>query len=66
MAITNATYTPAATGSAFMDVPISITTLQNGTLLQRFDPVAYPRVGKKSTGTRPDGRPQPAPAKSMH
>lgn len=49
MVLTPATYTQAAS-LQFQDATISPATVADGTLRQRFDPRAFPRVGHKATG----------------
>lgn len=64
------TYTPPAestdaeTGgpASFMDLPISRENLLSGELVRRFDPLAFPQVGVKYTGTDADGNAFPPPA----
>lgn len=65
-----ATTTDAETGVAdsggyFQDCEISTETVLDGTLVQRFDKIAFPQKGVKYTGTDSDGNPVPAPAKSV-
>jgi hypothetical protein len=62
MALTTETYTQGA-GQKHQDVAIDPTTLAAGTLVQRCDPVAYPQVGIKSTGTDGNGYDVPAAAR---
>jgi hypothetical protein len=56
------TYTPDDTQASFMDEVISPATLKDGSLQQRFDPMAFPQVGVTYTGTDSDGNDVPAPA----
>lgn len=57
-------------GQHFMDCPITADAVNDGTLAQRFDPIAYPQsgdltgVGVTYAGTDNDGNDVPAPATS--
>lgn len=71
--LSKATYTQSeitgdaetGTGPEFQDVQISAANLANGTLKQRFDPMAFPQKGIKYTGTGADGKAVPAPARTI-
>lgn len=63
MALTTSTYTPAGKGQFHQDAPINPASLADGTLLQRFDRVAYPKSGVKNLGTDGNGHQVPAPAR---
>lgn len=51
-------------GTFFQDIEISKANVINGTLVQRFDPIAFPQKGIKYTGQDADGNPVPKPATS--
>jgi hypothetical protein len=63
MALTKSTYAPPGTGHHHQDAAINPATLADGTLLQRFDRVAYPQLGVKNLGTDGNGHDVPAPAR---
>lgn len=63
MALTKSTYTPAGKGQFHQDAPIDPASLADGTLVQRFDRVAYPKLGVKNLGTDAAGRAVPARAR---
>lgn len=52
-------------GTFFQDCEVSPTTLSDGTLKQRFDPIAYPQKGVAYTGTDDDGNAVPLPPVAM-
>lgn len=63
MALTRTTYTQTGSALKFQDATISPTTVADGTLAQRFDPLAFPQVGVKQAGTR--GRTVAAPVLTL-
>lgn len=63
MSLTPGTYTPPTTHS-HMDIAITPATLAAGTLYQRFDVVAFPKLGKKNTGTDSEGHAVPKAART--
>jgi hypothetical protein len=52
MALTKHTYVQAEHANQFQDETISPTTVADGTLRQRFDPIAFPQKGIKYDGHR--------------
>lgn len=64
MALTTSTYTPPATGHHHQDATIDPAALASGELVQRFDRVAYPKLGVKRLGTDGNGYAVPAPARA--
>jgi hypothetical protein len=64
MALTAGTYTPAPKGQFHQDASIDPVTLSAGTLAQRFDVKAYPKLGHTLTGTDGNGYDVPAPARA--
>jgi hypothetical protein len=64
MALTTSTYTPPAKGHHHQDATIDPETLASGELVQRFDRVAFPKLGVKVAGTDGNGHDVPAPARA--
>lgn len=54
----------AVAGQHFMDSPITREAVVDGSLAQRFDPIAYPQVGVTYAGTDSDDGDVPAAATS--
>lgn len=50
-----------AAGTYFQDCEVSAATVADGTLVQRFDKIAFPQKGVKYTGTDSDGNAVPKP-----
>lgn len=65
MALTTGTYTQGA-GQKHQDAAIHPDTLADGTLVQRFDRIAYPKLGTTQTGTDGNGYDVPKAARTTH